>query len=126
MRQIRAAIAEKAFHNQLVKTEFEAFMRSVATLLVTELSSLTNRQSLQELSLFKDILIQDGSSFRVHDERCDLFPRRFGHFGGSAGVELHTTMSLFTDQIARLSISVDTDPERPFLSKSWLCRSRLR
>ena len=105
----------KPFHNRLVKDEFEILLRGIAERAISSLTPKVNRASRRALAKFEDVLVQDGSSFRVHDALTDIFPRRFGHFGGCAGVEVHATMSLLSDQITRLAISADTAPERPYL-----------
>lgn len=115
----------KPFHNQLVKDEFETLLRELAARAISSLAPKANRASRRALAGFQDVLVQDGSSFRVHDALTDIFPRRFGHFGGCAGVEVHATMSLLSDQITRLAISADTAPERPYLPEPVDMKNRL-
>jgi hypothetical protein len=68
------------------------------------------------LGLFDDILFHDGSSVAVHDALADVFPGRHTTISPAA-VELHSTMSLWSDQPIVLSISPDIHGERQYLPK---------
>jgi hypothetical protein len=74
--------------------------------------------------MFKDIVIQDGSSFALHPALREIFPGRFTTISPAA-VELHATMSLFDDQITALSIAPDSEGERHFLPEPAELRERL-
>jgi hypothetical protein len=65
-------------------------------------------------SKFKDILIQDGSSFAVHSALAHLFPGRFTKISPAA-VELHCTMSLYTDTLISVALTSDSESERHYL-----------
>src|SRR4051812_25377675 len=66
------------------------------------------------LKLFDDILLHDGSSFAIHDALASVFPGRRTTISPAA-VELHATMSLWSDQPVVLSIAADTEGERHYL-----------
>lgn len=110
-------VAYKPFHNQLVKPEFEDFLHTLAVAAMQKLSSPACRAARTSLEKFEDVLVQDGSGFCVHHELSECFPRRFGHWGADAGVEMHATMSLLSDQLTRVSITADSAPERPHLPR---------
>ena len=108
-------VADKPFHNQLVKPEFGTFAQEFAEAAMRKLSFKSCRGRNSALRKFDDILVQDGSGFCVHNDLKDEFPRRFGNWGGDAALEVHATMSLLTDQLTHASITADSAPERPHL-----------
>ena len=118
-------VAYKPFHKQLAKETFSLFM-----LVVFE--SLLGRLALRTLApvpghalrRFKDIVIQDGSSFAIHDALQSVFPGRFTATNPAA-VELHATMSLLGGQPLRVSIAPDTQGERDFLPDPEELRGKL-
>ena len=60
--------------------------------------------------------IKDGSSFAVHPALADVFPGRHTTISPAA-VELHATMSLWSDQAVVLTIALDSEGERQFLPR---------
>ena len=60
---------------------------------------------------FKDILLQDGSSFALHDGLSDAFRGRFTTVSPAA-VELHCTMSVFSDNLVSITLTGDAECER--------------
>jgi hypothetical protein len=66
------------------------------------------------VSRFKDIVIQDGSSFALKHKLCDVFPGRFTTVEPAA-VELHATYSGFSDEVSAVEIAPDKEAERQFL-----------
>jgi hypothetical protein len=56
---------------------------------------------------FRHIVIQDGSSFAVHDGLCEMFPGRFKAVK-PAPIELHTTMDLLCDASTTVVLTPDT------------------
>lgn len=107
----------KPFHNQLVKPVFPTFSRSVFTDILRSLSQNVMRAGLGgKLSCFSDIVVQDGSSFAVHDALAEVFPGRF-NASRPAAVELHALVSLFHDEVVRCELAADTQGERDFLPK---------
>ena len=71
-------VAYKAFYNRLARPGFASFMRQMFARLVEQ---LTIRSLAPEdhtaVARFKDIVIQDGSSFAFEKQLRDVFP---GHF----------------------------------------------
>ncbi len=105
----------KPFHNQLVKPGFAEFMRGVVELMLTHLTmNVLKPKANSPLRRFKEIVIQDGSSFALKDNLRDVFPGRFTEIKPSA-VELHATMGLFHDAVTQIGLAPDTVGEREFL-----------
>jgi hypothetical protein len=111
------AVRYKPFHNQLVKAAFPAFVRRVYAEAVRHLSQKVLRAALGgRLGAFTDIVVQDGSSFAVHDALAEVFPGRF-NASRPAAVELHALMSIFHDEVVRCEVAPDTQGERDFLPR---------
>lgn len=109
------SVKYKPFHNQLAKESFPVFMLAVFEGLLGRLAVQTLAPVRgQALSSFKDIVLQDGSSFAMHDALQAIFPGRFTATSPAA-VELHATMSVLTGQPLRVSIAPDAQGERDFL-----------
>ena len=109
-----AAVAYKPFHNQLRKREFADFMQAVVTRAMALFSQQLSEELPSKLQCFKQILIQDGSSFALHPQLAEIFPNRFkGH--SPAAVECHMSMTLADEQPVKLAISADTASERDYL-----------
>jgi len=110
-----AEVSYKALYNQLAKA-------SCASFLLTSLSDIMGKLTMkvlgfeagQALSEFKRFVIQDGSSFALHDALAHLFPGRF-HAVKPAAVELHCTMDLLQDAPITIALSPDTDSEHDYL-----------
>ncbi len=63
---------------------------------------------------FTDVLIQDGTSFALHDGLAAAFKGRFTKVSPAA-VELHCTMSLFSDNLISVTMTGDAECERHYL-----------
>ena len=63
---------------------------------------------------FRHLVIQDGSSFAIHDGLREVFPGRFKAVKPAA-VELHTTMDLLCDAPTTVVLTPDTTSEQAFL-----------
>src|SRR4030095_1374918 len=63
---------------------------------------------------FRRIILQDGSSFAIHDGVREVFPGRF-KVVKPAAVELHTTMDLLCDAPTTVVLTPDTANEQAFL-----------
>jgi len=109
------SLAYKPFHNKLRKPSFAELMRMVVEHLLDELviEALRPMHS-SALRLFDDILLHDGSSFAIHHALTGVFPGRRTTISPAA-VELHATMSLWSDQPVVLSVAADTEGERHYL-----------
>ena len=64
-------------------------------------------------SEFNRLILQDGSSFALHDALANLFPGRFNAVSPAA-VELHCTMDLLQDAPLIIALSPDTDSEHDY------------
>ena len=67
-----------------------------------------------KLAHFQDVVVQDGSSFAVHDALAQTFGGRFTTIRPAA-VELHTFLSVFHDQVIDVTVAPDKEAERQFL-----------
>jgi hypothetical protein len=107
-------VSYKAFYNQLAKA-------SCASFFLTSLSDMMGKLTMKVLGLqpgqacseFHRIIIQDGSSFAIHDALCQVFPGRF-HTVKPAAVELHCTMDVLRDAPLTIVLSPDTDAEHAY------------
>ena len=105
----------KPFHNQLVKNEFPLFMRSVCSTLLEQLAcSALHFKQTSPFACFKQIILQDGTSFSVHSALEAVFPGRF-KATNPAAVELHVAMDLLTEQVENVVLTPDTDSEAQYL-----------
>src|SRR5437660_395871 len=71
---------------------------------------------------FRHIVMQDGSSFAIHDGLREVFPGRFKAIKPAA-VELHTTMDLLCDAPTTVVLTPDTTSEQAFLPESASLRA---
>jgi Transposase DDE domain len=108
-------ITYKAFYNQLAKPHFADFLRTTAARLISEMTlkvlGFTKGRTFAE---FRRIVIQDGSSFAIHDALREVFPGRFKAVKPAA-VELHATMDLLCDAPTTVVLTPDTTNEQAFL-----------
>src|SRR2546428_8948492 len=108
-------ISYKAFYDQLAKPRFADFMRTMTERLVGEITlkvfGFTKGQAFSE---FRHIVIQDGTSFAIHDALREVFPGRFKAVKPAA-VELHTTIDLLCDARTTVVLTPDTTSEQAFL-----------
>ena len=113
--QTGLATRYKPFHNRLVQPEFPRFVRQVYLDILRKLSqNILRATAAQQLGRFTDVVLQDGSSFAVHDALADTFGGRFTKIRPAA-VELHACVSVFHDQILSAQLAPDKDAERDFL-----------
>ena len=84
-------------------------------ILVNELAmNVLQPQHDSKLNRFRDIIIQDGSSFALHDDLAEIFAGRFTTISPAA-VELHVTMSLFRDNMVAVTVTGDAECERHYM-----------
>ena len=104
----------KPFHKQLVKMAAPEFMREVfEKALALHLPDMfAIREKCQDI--FKRIILQDGTSFAVHEDLILHFPGRFND-NSPAAVELHVTYDVFKGQPDCVNLTEDTAPERDYL-----------
>jgi Transposase DDE domain len=108
-------VSYKAFSNQLAKASCASFLLTSLRDLMGKLTmKVLGFQPDQSWSEFNRIVIQDGSSFAIHDALCEVFPGRFSAVKPAA-VELHCTMDLLRDAPLTIVLSPDTDSEHDYL-----------
>jgi Transposase DDE domain len=108
-------VAYKAFYNRLARPGFSAFMRQMFLRLIKQLSLRTlEPEGRAVVSCFKDLVIQDGSSFALKKTLSEVFPGRFTTVDPAA-VELHATYSGFSDDVVAVQLAPDCEAERQFL-----------
>ena len=115
----------KAFYNQLAKPHFATFMGTMASRLLGELTlKVLGFAKGQAFAEFRHIVIQDGSSFAIHNALREVFPGRFKTVKPAA-VELHTTMDLLCDAPTTVVLTPDTTNEQAFLPEPASLRGSL-
>ena len=113
--QTGLAVRYKAFYNRLAQPEFPRFMRQVYRDILRHLSvNVLRPVAGGGLDFFKDIVVQDGSSFAVHDALAQTYGGRFTTIRPAA-VEIHAFLSVFHDQVIDVEVAPDRDSERRFL-----------
>ena len=118
-------VAYKAFYNRLARESFVLFMRQMLARLIERLCIQTlTPTGHTALARFKDIVIQDGSSFALKKQLRDAFPGRFTTTEPAA-VELHATYSGFSDEVSRVQLAPDKEAERQFLPEPSTLKDRL-
>jgi Transposase DDE domain len=118
-------VAYKAFYNRLARPGFAEFMKQMFARLVARLGMrILEPEGLTAVARFKDIVIQDGSSFAVKKTLKGVFPGRFTTIEPAA-VELHATYSGFSDEVIAVSLAPDCESERQFLPEASTLADRL-
>src|SRR2546421_1098668 len=119
------SITYKAFYNQVAKPHFADFSRSMTARLVGEMTlKVLGFEKGRAFAEFRHIVIQDGSSFAIHDGLREVFPGRFKAVKPAA-VELHTTMDLLCDTPTVVVLTPDTTSEQTFLPEPAALRASL-
>jgi hypothetical protein len=115
----------KAFYNQLAKPHFATFMGTMASRLIGEMTlKVLGFEKGRAFAEFRHIVIQDGSSFAIHDALREVFPGRFKVIKPAA-VELHTTMDLLCDAPTTVVLTPDTASEQTFVPEPAALRDSL-
>ena len=118
-------ITYKAFYNQVAKPHFATFMGTMASRLIGDMTlKVLGFEKGRAFAEFRHIVIQDGSSFAIHDALREVFPGRF-KVVKPAAVELHTTMDLLCDAPTTVVLTPDTASEQPFLPEPASLRASL-
>jgi hypothetical protein len=123
-------ITYKAFYNQLAKPHFADFARTMTSRLIGDMTlKVLGFATGRPFGEFRRIILQDGSSFAIHDGFREVFPGRFKTVKPAA-VELPTTMDLLCDAPITVVLTPDTTNEQAFLPEpvpltgSWLLADR--
>lgn len=106
----------KPFHNQLSKSEFVQLMQSLVEETMTDWKQKILGTNIQS-SVFKQIILQDGSSFAVHDSLKKTFKGRFTKISPAA-IEVHVALDLLKGCPSQVSVSADSKAEYDFLPKA--------
>jgi hypothetical protein len=108
-------VTYNAFYNQVAKPHFADFARTMAERLISEMTlKVLGCKKGHAFAEFRHIVIQDGSSFAIHDGLREVFPGRFKTVKPAA-VEWHTTLDLLCDAPTTVVLTPDTTSEQAFL-----------
>jgi Transposase DDE domain len=118
-------VTYKAFYNQVAKPHLADFSRLMTERLIADmtLKGLGFKKG-RAFAAFRRIVIQDGSSFAIHDGLREGFPGRC-KVVKPAAVELHTTMELLCDAPTTVVLSPDTTSEQAFLPEPSSLRASM-
>ena len=115
----------KAFYNRLAQPAFPRFMQQIYRDILRNLSANILRPAADgKLAHFQDVVVQDGSSFAVHDALAQTFGGRFTTIRPAA-VELHAFLSVFHDQVIDVTVAPDKEAERQFLPPAHTLTGKL-
>ena len=104
----------KAFYNQLATPRCpDLFRTSLCDIMGKLATKVLGFEAGQAFGDFKRLVMQDGSSFALHDALASLYPGRFNAVKPAA-VELHCTMDLLQDAPITIALSPDTDAEHDY------------
>jgi len=104
----------KAFYNQLATPRCpDLFRTSLCDIMGKLAPKVLGFEAGQAFGDFKRLVMQDGSSFALHDALASLYPGRFNAVKPAA-VELHCTMDLLQDAPITIALSPDTDAEHDY------------
>src|SRR5437016_108258 len=108
-------ITYKAFYNQVAKSHFADFARTMAARLISDMTlKVLGFEKGRAFGEFRHIVIQDGSSFAIHDGLREVFPGRFTAVKPAA-VALHTTLDLLCDAPPTVVLPPDPASAQAFL-----------
>src|SRR5712692_2612543 len=118
-------ITSKAFSNQVAKPRFADFARTMTERLLRDMTlKVLGFEKGHAFAEFRHIVMQDGSSFALHDGLREVFPGRF-KVVKPAAVELHTTMDLLCDAPTTVVLTPDTANEQACLPEPASLRASL-
>jgi hypothetical protein len=118
-------VTYKAFYNQVAKPHFADFARTMTSRLIGDMTlKVLGFKKGRAFAEFRHIILQDGSSFAIHDGLREVFPGRF-KVVKPAAVELHTTMDLLCDAPTTVVLPPDTTNEQAFLPEPASLRDSL-
>ena len=106
----------KPFHNQLSKPEFSQLMKSLVDVALSEWQQQILGTEVT-LSDFKRIVLQDGSSFAVHDSLKETFKGRFTKISPAA-IEVHVSWDVLKGYPEQIAVSADSKAEYDFLPEA--------
>src|SRR5256885_5398114 len=104
----------KAFYTQLLTSTAPEFFRTSLCHIMGQLTmKVLGFEAGQAFRAFNRLILQDGSSFALHEALADVFPGRFNAVSPAA-VELHCTLDLLQDAPITIALSPDTDAEHDY------------
>src|SRR2546426_1513879 len=108
-------ITYKAFDNQVAKPRFADFARAMTSRLIGDMTlKVLGFVKGRAFAEFRHIIIQDGSSFAIHDGLREVFPGRF-KVVKPAAVERHTTLGVLSVAPTTVVLTPDTMAAQAFL-----------
>ena len=111
----QTTVTYKAFYNQVAKPHCATFIRTMTSRLLGEMTlKVLGFEQGRTFAEFRHIIMQDGSSFAIHNALREVFPGRF-KVVKPAAVELHTTMDLWCDTPTTVVLTPDTTTDQAFL-----------
>jgi hypothetical protein len=103
-----------AFYKQLRKaTAPQFFLDSLCDLMSQLTRKVLGLEAGAAFSEFNRLILQDGSSFALHQALARVLPGRFNAVSPAA-VELHCTMDVLQDAPILIALSPDTDSEHAY------------
>src|ERR671937_832598 len=118
-------VTYKAFYNQVAKPHCADFARTMTERLVSDMTlKVLGFEKGHPFRECRQIVMQDGSSFAIHDGLREVFPGRL-KVVKPAAVELHTTMDLLCDAPTTVVLTPDTANEQAFLPEPASLRASL-
>ena len=103
-----------AFYKQLLKPAApEFFLASLSDMMSQLTMKVLGFEAGKAFSEFGRLILQDGSSFALHQALAHVFPGRFNAVSPAA-VELHCTLDLLQDAPILIALSPDTDSEHDY------------
>jgi hypothetical protein len=103
-----------AFYKQLLKPAApEFFLASLSDMMSQLTMKVLGLEAGEAFSEFDRLILQDGSSFALHQALAQVFPGRF-NAGSPAAVELHCTLDLLQDAPICIALSPDTDSDHDY------------
>ncbi len=104
----------KAFYGQLIKAAApQFFLQTLSDIMCQLTTKVLGFEAGEAFSEFDRLILQDGSSFALHEALAQQFPGRFNAVSPAA-VELHCTMDLLEEAPIAITLSPDTDSEHDY------------
>jgi hypothetical protein len=105
---------DNALYNPLLTPSAPAFFRTSLCHIMSQLTrKVLGCEAGQAFSAFNRFILQDGSSFALHEALAEVFPGRFNAVSPAA-VELHCTLDVLQDAPITMALSPDTDAEHDY------------
>jgi hypothetical protein len=118
-------VPSKAFSNPVAKPPFADFARTMPERLSGDMTLKgLGFEKGRACAEFRPIVLQDGSSWAIHDGLREGLPGRF-KVVKPAAVELHTTMARLCDAPPTVVLTPDTPREQAFLPEPTSLRARV-